>query len=300
MIVWGGTGAEVLRLDTGGVYDLETDCWCPTTTTGAPTPRQGHTAVWTGSRMIVWGGDDGSSNVNTGALYDPAKDSWRPLSTTEAPSPRSGHVAVWTGSRMIVWGGAGESADTSITGGIYDPAKDSWTQTSTAGVPTDVSGAAVWTGARMIVWGGMQQGINPPGRGAIYDNPALLARSSYTVPPCRVVDTRRAPGPSGGPMLAGNSTRSFKVAGACGIPSTAVAVSVTVTAVGAAAPGYLTLFPGDHDVAPLASSVNFATGLTRANNAIVPLATDGSSTIEVKNASAGAVHFVLDVNGYFQ
>jgi hypothetical protein len=48
------------------------------------------------------------------------------------------------------------------------------------------------------------------------------------------------------------------------------------------------------------SNVNFVPGVTRANNAVVPLATDGSGTINVKNGSAGAVHFVLDVNGYFQ
>jgi len=40
--------------------------------------------------------------------------------------------------------------------------------------------------------------------------------------------------------------------------------------------------------------------LTRANNAVVLLATDGTGTIKVKNGSAGVVHFVLDVNGYFQ
>jgi hypothetical protein len=48
------------------------------------------------------------------------------------------------------------------------------------------------------------------------------------------------------------------------------------------------------------SSINFSAGVTRANNAIVPLATDGAGTIGVKNGSAGMVHFVLDVNGYFQ
>jgi hypothetical protein len=40
-------------------------------------------------------------------------------------------------------------------------------------------------------------------------------------------------------------------------------------------------------------------GVTRANNTIVPLATNGG-TLTVKNGSAGAVHFVLDVNGYMQ
>jgi hypothetical protein len=75
---------------------------------------------------------------------------------------------------------------------------------------------------------------------------------------------------------------------------------VNLTAVGASAAGYLTLFPGNALGPPLASSINFTAGATRANNAIVPLATDGAGTIQVKNGSAGAAHVVLDVNGYFQ
>ena len=33
-----------------------TDQWTATSTTNAPSARDGHTAVWTGSEMIVWGG----------------------------------------------------------------------------------------------------------------------------------------------------------------------------------------------------------------------------------------------------
>jgi len=75
---------------------------------------------------------------------------------------------------------------------------------------------------------------------------------------------------------------------------------VNLTAVEAAAAGHLTLFPGDGAGPPVASSLNFSAGQTRGNNAIVPLAGDGTGTISVRNGSAAAVHFVLDVNGYFQ
>ena len=124
----------------------------------------------------------------------------------------------------------------------------------------------------------------------------------YTLSPCRVLDTRNTPdGPLAGPALQAGATRTFDVvASPCGIPSTALAVSVNLTAIGAAAPGYLTLFPGNDATPPLASNVNFTPGVTRANNAVVRLATDASGTINVKNGSAGTVHFVLDVNGYFQ
>lgn len=70
------------------------------------TERGSATAVWTGSRMIVWGGYDGSSTYyNTGGVYDPDENEWTSVSTTGAPTARYFHTAVWTGNEMIVWGG---------------------------------------------------------------------------------------------------------------------------------------------------------------------------------------------------
>src|SRR6266498_3312983 len=121
------------------------DTWRPSPIDG----RSRHTAVWTGSEMIVWGG-----GTNTGGRYNPATDSWLATTTANAPSARSGHTAVWTGSEMIVWGGLGDSGYLN-TGGRYNPASDSWVATSTANAPTARSShTAVWTGSEMIVWGG--------------------------------------------------------------------------------------------------------------------------------------------------
>ncbi|HEY2232406.1 MAG TPA: hypothetical protein VGK01_02925, partial [Candidatus Angelobacter sp.] len=70
--------------------------------------RNAHTAVWTGSEMIVWGGsfyDSGYHYLNTGGRYDPGANSWTATNTTNTPAGRESHTAVWTGSEMIVWGG---------------------------------------------------------------------------------------------------------------------------------------------------------------------------------------------------
>jgi hypothetical protein len=104
MVVWGGSGSW---LNTGGRYDPAADTWTPTSTTGAPSGRYDHTAVWTGNLMIVWGGHAiPGSHVNTGGRYDPATDTWTPITTAGAPSGRRSHTAVWTGNLMIVWGGS--------------------------------------------------------------------------------------------------------------------------------------------------------------------------------------------------
>jgi len=129
--------------------------WTPTPAAGAPTGRSGHTAVWTGSVMVVWGG---YGVGNTGGRYDPAMDTWTATSTISAPEGRGDHTAVWTGSVMVVWGGSVGSSITVNTGGRYDPLQDTWLPTSTVGVPMGrTSHTAAWTGNRMVVWGGYNE-----------------------------------------------------------------------------------------------------------------------------------------------
>src|SRR5438876_2051471 len=104
MIVWGGYGNAVFN--TGGRYNPVTDSWTATSTTNPPDARYYHTAVWTGSEMIVWGGIDESGNYsNTGGKYNPVTDSWTATSTTNVPERRAGPTAVWTGSDMIIRAG---------------------------------------------------------------------------------------------------------------------------------------------------------------------------------------------------
>jgi N-acetylneuraminic acid mutarotase len=171
MIVWGGQDpTSPGYCSTGGQYDPVTDAWSATTTTGAPSARESHTAIWTGSRMIVWGG--GTSDA--GGRYDPDDDTWSATSLTGAPSARSSHTAVWTGSRMIVWGGYGSSSvGYSLvnvnTGGEYDPATDTWSATTTTGAPSARNyHTAIWTGSRMIVWGGL--GLDSGGYSYVWFN----------------------------------------------------------------------------------------------------------------------------------
>jgi len=121
----------------------------------------------------------------------------------------------------------------------------------------------------------------------------------YTLTPCRLLDTRLAAGPYGGPAVPAAGERVVTAAGRCGIPSSAKAVSFNVTAVTPPAAGHLRFFPGD-GAAPDTSTLNFGVGQTRANNAIVMMASSGSGTLAVRNASTAGVHLVIDVNGYFE
>ena len=132
--------------------------------------------------------------------------------------------------------------------------------------------------------------------GFFYGNPAASSRF-YTVTPCRIVDTRGGALIAGGALGAG-AQRTWDLT-QCGIPDNAVAVSANVTVTGPTAGGYLAFYPGD--AIPLGTStIQFLAGTTRATNTTLRLATNGTRTAGVQNASGGTVHVIVDVNGYYQ
>ena len=154
MIVWGGESSSGgSTTNTGGIYDPTTNTWTAISVTNAPSAREQHTAIWTGTEMIIWGGCQtvSCSNVfNNGARYNPTTDTWTPIGNTAGLTPRHFHQAIWTGSRMVVWGGA-----TDRQGIAYDPSTEIWTPISTLNAPISTfQAASVWTGSEMIVWGG--------------------------------------------------------------------------------------------------------------------------------------------------
>jgi len=161
MIVWGGgiiNNDGIFRFESGARYNPVTDSWTANiTTTGAPSARQFHSAVWTGNEMIIWGGLVARfTGTNSGVRYNPATDTWTAnITTAGAPVARFGPSAVWTGSEMIVWGGDTLGNAYINTGGRYNLATDSWIATTTTGAPiARAYHSAVWTGNEMIVWDG--------------------------------------------------------------------------------------------------------------------------------------------------
>jgi hypothetical protein len=156
--------------------------------------------------------------------------------------------------------------------------------------------AASPAGDFLVAWESLGQ--DGDSSGVFAQRYTLPGLDFYTVLPCRLFDTRT----NGGAPLQSGVERVFGIAGACGIPVTARAVSVNLTAIDATGNGNIALFPGDAQ-APAVSSINFTLGLTRANNAILALARGGAGTLTARatvNASPGQVHLILDVNGYFQ
>jgi N-acetylneuraminic acid mutarotase len=194
MLVWGGgdrfTGSYVYPA-LGGAYNPANDTWSPISTTSQPTPRASHTFVWTGAKLVVWGGYSAPTApwtyYNDGGLYDPSSGTWTGTAATSL-SVRYAASGVWTGSRMIVWGGYNGSP--LGDGALYDPVGNAWTAMTNTGAPTARnSHVAVWTGSRMIIWSGITTGNAVLNTGGIYDP----AGNTW-----RTMTTTNAPAPSYG------------------------------------------------------------------------------------------------------
>ena len=188
---------------------------------------------------------------------------------TASVAAHAGSSYLWTIGNGTITSGQGTDTIT-FTAGAAGPLTLSVTETNSSGC-TGGAGTADVT-------------VTPAGNAIQY----------YTVVPCRRLDTR------GGSPLPSHATLTVPLtAGACGIPAGGRSVSLNVTVTEATAQGYLTLYPST-EPRPLASTINYMAGQTRANNAIIVLANDGSGTINVFNGSGGTVHVVIDVNGYFE
>lgn len=161
MIVWGGSTSFVTQqiqlTNTGGRYNPVTDTWTSTSQSNAPQPTCYHSAVWTGTMMIVHGG------IGNGAykLYNPIANSWTNM--PNVTDPRHSHTAIWSGSKMIVWGGVTSNTNPaagSNTGKMFDPVSGTWSVCSTVNAPSMRYGhSSVFTGTEMIVWGGVSDEV---------------------------------------------------------------------------------------------------------------------------------------------
>jgi hypothetical protein len=126
----------------------------------------------------------------------------------------------------------------------------------------------------------------PPGPGGL---------NFYALPPCRLVDTRNATGPIGGPGLSAGIARTFPLlASNCGLPSSAAAYSLNMTVVPSGGLGFLSAWPTGL-AQPLGSILNAPKGLVVANAAVLPAGLNGAVDVFATNAT----QLIIDANGYF-
>jgi putative cell wall-binding protein len=174
MIVYGGgEGPDHLAdcFDDGALYDPATNSWDALPTNPYSDAGCGISLVWTGTEMLVWGGNPGGTGVpapvNTGAAFDPATNEWRPIPANPIGA-RSGHATVWTGEQMIVFGGTDMEQEQRGEAAAYDPDADEWTELPAPPIGPRTAMASVWHGAEAVFIGGSVNG-DRLSDGAAYD-----------------------------------------------------------------------------------------------------------------------------------
>jgi len=167
---WTGKYFLLASRGKGARYDVAARQWSAMSSINNPFADSA-SAVWTGSRWIIWGGTDSTGQfLNTGAAYDPVADAWTPLAIDGAPPRRKYYVAGWTGRQFLVWGGLDENGPLLDTSAIYayDPATDSWSHSFTDGPPESAFDFAVAQSSEgVLVWDGIGASNSPAPPGHI-------------------------------------------------------------------------------------------------------------------------------------
>ncbi|MBI3138408.1 MAG: hypothetical protein HYZ15_07475 [Sphingobacteriales bacterium] len=177
ILIWGlnfdATAAIGIKLN------LQTLTWSSISATNQPSARDGHSSVWTGSKMLVWGGvSPAKVYPRDGGQYDPATDSWTPISSASIIFPgRISHTAVWDGTDLIVFGGKYTQERTEVCDANsqtytydtiynlsncfkYNPTTNAYSSLFQTTLTPRNSHTAVWTGAEMLIWGGQEEDID--------------------------------------------------------------------------------------------------------------------------------------------
>jgi len=168
----------------------------------------------------------------------------------------------------------------------------------------DVDHLANWP-APLYFQPGSNRSAEPVHRGRIREEAAVKTAAATSgnlamfvaISPCRVLETRDANGPYGGPPFAAGETRSYAIpSGPCaGIPASAVAFSLNIGVIPLSTTlGWLTAWDTGSPQ-PTAATLNDVAGLITSNSAVVPAGTGGQISIYAHDAT----HVIVDINGYY-
>lgn len=167
LLVFGGLGGrhEANPVDGLWAYRPTTNAWEQLGRGGpGPTPRQGHTMVWTPAerRAFVFGGTAGDRAFFDDLwAYDAPRDAWARIEGEgPSPTPRAFHTATWDPARgqMLLFGGQGRDGRYLDDLWSYTPTTNRWTlvEGSEPRPSGRIRHSAVWDDAtgQMLVFGG--------------------------------------------------------------------------------------------------------------------------------------------------
>lgn len=155
ILVWGGRSSNSgIRLGSGAIFDPGSSAWETMSPISAPSARDQHSGVWTGSKWIIWGGVSDDSILDDGKIFDPATNSWTSMASVPAGmDARIGFASAWTGSHLVIWGGRSTGGILS-DGWVYDSGSDTWEELPAYPGTAVFNSSGAWVDGKFMVWGG--------------------------------------------------------------------------------------------------------------------------------------------------
>jgi uncharacterized repeat protein (TIGR01451 family) len=194
-------------------------------------------------------------------------------------------ISAWSGSSALIRFRLATDPAVAMTGW--------WIDAVSVGTSSRVTNTAVVTSAsnglhsdsvRLEVTSTLPPVIPP-----VVDPPPASSPPWHTITPARLLDSRlTAVRPAG-------STTRLVIGGRDGVPVDARAAIVNITAVQPESNGFVTVFPCDVE-RPVASSLNFTSGVNLGNELIVELDNNGATCLFV----SAPTHLTADVVGHIQ
>jgi N-acetylneuraminic acid mutarotase len=144
VLIWGGAtgdGAGGQALIDGASYDPSTDTWGYLPGADVTSGRMDAVEVWTGSKLVVWGGYAGALWQGDGATYDPRTQRWERITAAPPRAELDGRqgVGVWGAGRLYTWPDRA----------VWEPDGDYWTPLPEG--PVDGEAQLAWTGRDLLV-----------------------------------------------------------------------------------------------------------------------------------------------------
>jgi hypothetical protein len=159
IVVWGGGDREgVVDYNTGSIYDAAVGTWTRMKQAGAPSARRAALGVWTGTRVLIWGGFDRDGDPQDHAyLYDPVSDAWNTVPGANEPDPSLYPATGWSGTHLFAMGGL-ESGVSSSDFRVYGAATNTWSAPTTPTLTRRDGAFGGFDGTNFVVWGGRSLG----------------------------------------------------------------------------------------------------------------------------------------------
>ncbi len=159
-ILFGGKNDSTSLGDTWS-YDDSTNTWTNMSPSLSPSYRHGHSMVYDkySNKVVLFGGDNGSSSFNDTWSYDLQTNTWNELYPSNAPSPRYFHQMVYHSyfGKVVLFGGSDGGDET----WVYDLSTNTWTNMNPWYSPSNRYGHSMIydeiTG-KIMLFGGFESG----------------------------------------------------------------------------------------------------------------------------------------------